>query len=371
MSKKPRLTLDFLVIGGGAAGSACANRLSRGGARAAIIETTDFSRYRVGEIIAPSARRPLSQLGVGPEVLCDWCAPCTGVAAAWGQPSAAQRPSLFNPYGRGWRVDRRAFDRMLFEQARYAGAFALTRCRLSSATRQAGRWCFTLETAAGPVRGSVAWIIAATGRSASAPLAPSRSRLLIDRLVGIALLDDSGDRDAAEDAAMLVEAAPCGWWYSVSIPDGGRLAVFLTDADLLPSGRRERGNFLHEQLLRSPLTRGRCEFVEHRIGHGRWTGFDARSGIRRVVVCDGWVAIGDAAMAFDPLCGRGVAEALRSGIEVAEWLLQSSPAQENGVPDWVGETARRFNEYCAQRLSNYGREGRWIDLPFWRRRQLA
>ena len=166
-----------------------------------------------------------------------------------------------------------------------------------------------------------------------------------------------------------MEATRHGWWYTVTIPDGRTLAVFFTDSDLLPMGRYLRGRFLRDQLASSPLTRARCESFERGMANSRWSGFDARSSIRRVVMSQGWVAIGDAAMAFDPLCGRGVGEAITSGIEAADWLLQSCPIGDNGLPSWIEGVARRFNRYCAQRLSIYGSETRWTGSAFWQRRQ--
>ena len=88
-----------------------------------------------------------------------------------------------------------------------------------------------------------------------------------------------------------------------------------------------------------------------------------------MAVAEGWVAAGDALMAFDPLSGQGVNAALRSGIEVAEWLLSGRPEQVKGIPAWVERVSTRFNDYQKQRIQTYSHENRWSDLPFWRRRQ--
>jgi flavin-dependent dehydrogenase len=192
----------------------------------------------------------------------------------------------------------------------------------------------------------------------------------LDRLVGIALIADTGERVRSNPPApALVEAAPCGWWYAATIPNGNKLAVFFTDGDLLPRGKHNLGEFLRDQLARSPLTRTGRDFADERIGRRQWTGFDARSGIRRVAIADGWVAVGDALMAFDPLCGRGVIEALTFGIEVADWLLQPGQAKREELPIWTANAAQRFNEYRAQRVTTYGAEKRWGDMAFWQRRQ--
>jgi flavin-dependent dehydrogenase len=93
-----------------------------------------------------------------------------------------------------------------------------------------------------------------------------------------------------------------------------------------------------------------------------------RSSIRRTAIADGWVAVGDALMAFDPLCGRGITEALLSGVEVADRLVQFSHTKIEGLPIWATNAAERFNSYCAQRAAIYGAERRWGDMAFWQRR---
>ncbi len=368
MTKKERSEFDVLVIGGGPAGSACAIRLANAGARVALIDSSDFSRFRIGETIEPEAGTLLLQLGLDANNQ-SWSAPCSGVTAAWGTPNPMHRPSLLNPLGRGWRVERREFDRALFAQAQISGATTLTSCHVASAERKSDMWLFTLATQHGPISGRAAWMVAATGRSARTPLAPSRSRLWLDRLVGIALLERTKAQESTySSTTALVEAAPCGWWYSAIIPHNGRLAVFFTDADLL-AGKNNLGKFLRGQLSYCPLIGAECAYIHDWTVRRDWCGFDARSSIRRIVISNGWVALGDAAIALDPLCGRGITEALRSGTEVGEWLLRSSRVDQNGLPAWAERAATRFNDFIVQRRATYARETRWANSRFWQRRQ--
>jgi flavin-dependent dehydrogenase len=363
--------LDVLVVGGGPAGAACAIRLAHGGARVAVVEASDFSHFRVGETLDASLGPLLLRLGIRIEQQ-EWSVPCTGVAAAWGRPDATRRPSMLNPYGRGWRVDRKTFDAALFAQARTAGATAIPRCRFVSAQRHAGSWTFELDTGIRRPTGRARWIVAATGRTASTPLSPGRPRHWIDRLIGLALRDDgAAHRDAGAPDTVLVEATPQGWWYSVCVPDGARVALFFTDSDLLPKGNRERSAFLLNEFDHGPLTRSACEFAAAAIAQHRWTGFDARSSLQRFAMSDGWVAVGDALMAFDPLCGRGIGEAIGSGIEVGDWLLNSHAGEPEpaAVPAWIADAAIRFNHYRSERLATYSQETRWPASRFWERRR--
>lgn len=38
---------------------------------------------------------------------------CTGNASAWATPELEERPSIMNPFGHGWHLDRAAFDELL------------------------------------------------------------------------------------------------------------------------------------------------------------------------------------------------------------------------------------------------------------------
>jgi 2-polyprenyl-6-methoxyphenol hydroxylase-like FAD-dependent oxidoreductase len=369
MSSRTRLDLDVLVVGGGPAGAACAIRLAQRGGRVAIVEAGDYSRFRIGETLSASVGPLLLELGV-PVGEQQWASPSTGVTSVWGQPVAARRPSILNPYGRGWRVDRRCFDGALFAQARNAGAAGFMRCRLATAQRRTGSWTFELRQGTRVLPGRAKWIVAATGRSARTPLASRGSRHWIDRLVGIVVSGGGKRSEMSANSAAIVEATPNGWWYSVRVPDGRHLAVFLTDADLLPKRNEDRAGFLRGELDRALLTASTCTFVADELEQRRWIGFDARSSIHRVALSEGWIGAGDAAMAFDPLCGRGVGEALSSGIEVADWLLRSGMRRpdDDAVPAWALDAATRFNRYQAERLAMYGHERRWPMTPFWQRR---
>ncbi len=373
MSLGPSLDLDFLVVGGGPAGSACAIQLAKAGGRVAIVESSDFSQFRIGETLEPSLGPTLLQLGLEIEKR-EWSAPCLGITAAWGRSSAARRPNIFSPYGGSWRVDRRKFDRALFERARNAGATAFLEARVTSAARHAECWTYGLRRGDSVASGRAKWIVAATGRGASLPFAPSRSRTWIDRLVGLAFVKDgrAEDRGTVVGRA-IVAATPRGWWYSATIPEGSQVAVFFSDADILPKGGNDRAEFLLTELRQCPLMETESDFVAALIGQRRWIGFDARSSIHHVVVSDGWAAVGDAIMAFDPLCGRGISEAINSGMEVADWMLRwrtTEPARDE-LPAWVGRAADRFNRYRDERRSAYCHETRWPASMFWQRRHIS
>lgn len=360
--------LDFLIVGGGPAGAACATVLARGGARVAIVESGDFSRFRIGETIHPSARPLMDRLGWSIPDGANCTLPSPGVASAWGQSTVEMRPSIMSPYGRGWRVDRQAFDRRLFESAGEAGAALFTKSRIGEVSRRAGRWEFSIVSDAQTWRGTAPFVVEATGRNGKSRFAPGSRRLWLDRLVGLSIFTKwHGPVASSFMDSALVESVPLGWWYSVLLPNDGVLAVFFTDGDLIPKNKKQIRSFLEEQMQQTKHTRAHCPSLEK--GSYCWRAFNARSGIRRLAVADGWVAVGDSLMAFDPLSGHGVTEAINSGIRAADWLQGLQCTKIEGIPIWVEQEAERFNEYQEARLIAYSDEKRWPDSPFWRRRQ--
>jgi flavin-dependent dehydrogenase len=76
---------------------------------------------------------------------------------------------------------------------------------------------------------------------------------------------------------------------------------------------------------------------------------------------DGWLAIGDAAMSFDPISSHGLLTALSTGLAAGETSLEEYQA-------FVDTTWRA---YARMRDACYASEERWADALFWRRRRAA
>ena len=131
----------------------------------------------------------------------------------------------------------------------------------------------------------------------------------------------------------------------------------MTDGPLLAG--KQLSQAMEETLTHAPLTCTRLtSSPEPRV-------MAATSALQRPCAGEGWVAIGDAALARDPLCGEGIASALRSGWDGGGHVLDALA----GNPDVWRESARRV-EATAQRYANewklaYQAQPRWSDRPFW------
>jgi flavin-dependent dehydrogenase len=208
-----------------------------------------------------------------------------------------------------------------------------------------------------------ALLVDATGRSASPARRLGGHRIVYDRLVG--LVGFVPGSNLTGDRRALIEAVECGWWYSALLPDGRQVGAFMTDADLLPAGQAARSAFWHHQLQQAP-------HVQTRLGRGATSncarGITACTSRSSIVAADGWIAVGDAVAAFDPLSSKGIAWALESGLMAAEAIDGRIRGHPNALGLYSRHVDSEFSQYLAMRAEYYGGERRWPGSRFWRRR---
>jgi flavin-dependent dehydrogenase len=84
-----------------------------------------------------------------------------------------------------------------------------------------------------------------------------------------------------------------------------------------------------------------------------------------------WLAVGDAALAVDPVSGSGVIRALRTARAAAETVLAVLAGDRAAIEDYEADRNKECTTYLIERLSYYGAESRWPSAPFWQRRAEA
>jgi flavin-dependent dehydrogenase len=351
--------VDVTVIGGGRAGCAAAIALSAAGRSVAVLERTHYERARVGEILPPAAKPALCALGVWDRFQDSGFTPSPGIVSAWGQAQPYANDYITNPYGSGWHIDPSRFDRMLADAARSAGATVHTGAGAASCRRTGDGWLTMARAGDQQLCLRSDFVIDATGRRSWLARRLGQRRLVYDRLVAVVGVIDRAEEEQTRDRRTLIESGRDGWWYSADLSKTRGVCVYMTDADLLGARRCPK-----DQWRRSaPLTRARSgptiDDVDLRIVSAATS--------RLATVTDGarWLAVGDAAVACDPLWGQGIVSALASGRSAAQALT--------GRPEALAEFAtadqRRFNDYLRLRAYYYRRENRWPHSVFWARRR--
>jgi flavin-dependent dehydrogenase len=368
--------VDVAIAGGGPAGAAAAIALARRGRRVLLAEAGEGRWPRIGEGLPPSTRALLRELGVLDRVLANGHRRSPGTIAFWGADTAHVEDTLFGLHGDGLQLDRARFDGGLRATARAVGAEVHEGAHLRLLERGDADALHTFELRIGaePPRSVRArWLIDAGGRAATLSRACGAQRIVHDRLLAFhqRLI---GGAATDRDGRTWVEAVADGWWYSVLLPSDERLIVFLGDfsGDDGPAERRAllHGDGLWRKLRAAPRLQALCGDHGWRP-HGTVSGADAGSAELDRAGGERWLAVGDAALAFDPLSSKGIANALYTGLRAAAAIHES----EMGDPDAVSAYARHLREihrvYREQRRTFYALERRWPESDFWRARGSA
>lgn len=385
-----RTIWDVVIVGSGPAGAATAITLAKYGQRVLLVEKRASPSFKLGESLPPTSMGLVKHfLGdpESPEQQLPGLFRTAGNISLWGTEQAEITDFFFASTGHGLCVDRLAFDEALRTKAVAAGATLLKDVCFQSCTRIEGgnfNWQLALTSRNGTRHDRARYLVDCSGRQA-----------VMARILGVPTLSH-GDRLFAyaqwfscsggdDDRYTRIEAAPYGWWYSNRLPgsednETRRLVVLHTDKDL-PAARLAASRQGFDQLLDgsahiAPLLKAR---KYHPCGIIR--GAPANSQRLGNFCGDAWMAVGDAAQAYDPLSSQGIDKALRTASHAGHMIhyaLTDSPrgARLDGRNSYIHRYDQQQHQlwqtYLSQRDFYYGIQPRWFDQPFWqRRRHLA
>lgn len=323
-----RKSYDAIIVGGGPAGAAAGIVLGRAGWRVAIVEQHLAMPFKVGEGLIPAARRVLAALGAPLDMMeAAGHIQSYGNASAWDGSGLLFQDFVRSIDGHGWHLDRGRFDEDMLRLAEENEVEVLRSVRLHTFERDASQWRLELKAETGNHQVTGSWLLDATGRIHTVARWLGVERHYLDTQLGHWLAFDAriaGD----EDSLSLVESVDGGWWYTARLPHGRRIAVFFAPAGSALSQQAQGLQGYMELLFQTEHV---ADLLArwHYLPLGTPQATDARSSRLQQFHGDGWVAIGDAAMAFDPLSSQGIFTALYGGMKAAEAIV--GHAQEDAM----------------------------------------
>ena len=205
----------------------------------------------------------------------------------------------------------------------------------------------------------------ATGRTAWLAHRQGAKRISHDHLVGVVSFFSPSPQDRDAGHYTLVESVEDGWWYSAFLPSSDVLTAYMTDADLYAKGSRAETDYWRRKLQHTKYTSRRVNGLV--LASGPLVVAANSSEIDRVAA-ENWLAVGDAAIAFDPLSGQGISKALDSGVKAADAIHAYFSGRKSSFDGYAGAIKKCFDNYLAMRNNYCQREMRWPESPFWQRR---
>lgn len=199
------------------------------------------------------------------------------------------------------------------------------------------------------------FVIDATGRFARVLRRLAVPRVTVDRLFGSCLVVPGRGR---LEGPVHIEVGPDGWWYASTLPDGRVSIVWFSDraaksaAELLVHARER-------ETIAMVIGDGPAlALTVHAAGSAR---AEQASG-------PGWFAVGDAALAFDPLSSYGIGSALGTGYYAAQALLALWSGDEEAPAAYQALLDQRWDDYLDALTERYAAMHPFSAYPFWRER---
>jgi flavin-dependent dehydrogenase len=150
------------------------------------------------------------------------------------------------------------------------------------------------------------------------------------------------------------------------LPGERLLAVFMTSPPLAAREAGPLARYWADQMARTQHVRRRATGF---VLEGDVCVKPASTCACHPVAGERWLAVGDAAIAFDPLSSMGISKALRMGLATADVIQRYLAGDTDAVERYTAAVDQEFNEYLTTRSYYYRQETRWPDRAFWHQRQ--
>ena len=346
-------------MGGGPAGSTFAARMAQLGHDVTIVESVAFPRPRIGESLSPGVLPLLETIGASRSVETAGFRPVRKVLVTWDGPPRIRADES----GQGLLVDRGRFDRLLLARAHELGVQILQPARIVERHYCDGVWIITVE-AQGQLRELRADFLAdARGRASAG--AWRRQTTGPSTLALYAYW-----RGASLPEEPRIEAGRDAWYWGVPLPDGTYNTLAFIDAKQFGACR---DGTLMTRFVRLLDQSGLMAGISDAELAGPVQAIDATPYVTTEPVTPTSIAVGEAALALDPISSSGVQKAIQSalaGAVVANTLLaaRSSAAAMAFYEKSLSEASARHGSWAASHYATAAVDRR---TEFWKQRAAS
>ena len=340
---------DFVVIGGGPAGSTVSTLLAKAGVSVELFERETFPRFHIGESLIPETYWVLKDLDMLPKMQASHFVKKYSVqfVNSEGRESA---PFYFwdnKPHecSQTWQVVRSEFDQMLLENAREHGVNVHEGVRVHDVTFEGDRAVgVRIKDGEGfrEVRAKV--VVDASGQNG---LLMNRLNLRVwDPILNkgaIWTYWENAYRDSGKDegATLVIQNGNRqGWFWYIPQHDNIVSIGIVAPFDYIFKGRTNYAQTYEEEVEMCPGVKQRVANAKKVTGYFATKDYTYRS---TRVSGDGWVLVGDAFGFLDPLYSSGVLLALKSG-QLASTAIVGGLAKGDTSEVQLGAWGHVFNE---------------------------
>lgn len=357
---------DIIIAGAGPAGCAAAMILHEAGLRVCLVDdVSNAFPFKVGESLPGAAIRLLRRLGIfslSALLPADNYKACVANLSAWGSEQWIRKDAMLNPEGGGWHLLRHQFDEALRKETRKRG-IAWENNQIKEFKKMPDGTLVATTKDHTNLPGE--WIIDATGRPASMAKKIGLTKKSFDNQMAAVLWFTAPKDD--KDNCTRIKSTKNGWWYTARLPHQQRVLAFHGEPAFIARYIKNPDYFILDYNAAGllPFTITKDLFLSEVIAR------KAEVAKLEQVAGSNWMAIGDAALSFDPLSSQGIFFALYSGIKCGEAIIQIKKqplTKEKNLAAFQQAIDRVFLHNMQTRSFFYNSELRYPTATYWKSR---
>lgn len=367
---KLKITTDVIIVGGGPAGaSAAISLLLYSDLKVCVIEKSDLDTVKVGEHVSKSILDLTDYLKFDRQTITEkFAIPAYSSTSYWGSEFPSRNDSILTYESESFQLDRNLFDLNLLKKVADLGGTVLPRTSCESFKQMPNsEWIIEAKhIKRGNINIEAKYLIDATGRKSNVCRHLGIKSKKIDKLIGVGTFLDAGNLKNNEHH-QIIESSECGWWYTSLLPNNTLSVTLFTDADIVSQMKLNETSRWNEALSKT-------KHISYKLSgmtsnSGKLFVRDASSKINNCSDQSNFIAIGDAAISFDPISSMGIGFAMTSGCHAARLVTEQLMCNDCGSTlQFQDDLESHFNYYLKTRKKYYQQEQRWSKASFWARR---
>jgi flavin-dependent dehydrogenase len=366
------VSVDVLIVGGGMAGCALAYALAQKYSVLVLEKQLETSQQeRVGESLPAAALRSLEMLGLSDAIDQSAHSDYHSVVSIWGQGKPIRKDFFDTLDGSGLHVDRGSLNRAIKQAAIDAGVRFFHDAQLKSLSSNNDHWAIEATSLDKRCEIATRIVVDSSGRASAVARKLGLKRVNYDRAVAIhaecsRIKTTETTSLPNYQGATLIEAVENGWWYRAPLPSGKYILSFHSDSDLPITALMQKPSYWLDALRSTKLINTGVELSKESAL--KLTVCAANSSFPKQCAGEGWLAIGDAALAFDPLSSQGMFNALTTAILAKQAIYDDLGGNSDSITSYARNIVNVYNAYQQNLTEFYRTETRWPESLFWKRR---